>query len=78
MIQSTLRVRLPDGLWIGEVSRSVPAATFELLAGIDAAPRAVELGQVHAADPAAILDTIDSHDAIGDLEVQDWIPDIVS
>lgn len=60
------RLHLPEDLWIGEVSRAHPEATFKLLSGIKKGTEAVELGEVTADHPSRIAERIASHGAISD------------
>ncbi|RQG96264.1 helix-turn-helix domain-containing protein [Natrarchaeobius oligotrophus] len=69
MIRAELRIRLPAELWINELSEAYPDAIFTLLSGYPVDGRAVELGEITADDPNAVVETLDAHPAITDLEV---------
>lgn len=62
MIRAKFHIRLPDDMWVAEASRAFPDATFRLLSGLRAGDTAIELGEVIADDPKAVLER--SHDAI--------------
>jgi len=64
VIAARLRIRLPEDIWIADVSQANPQATFRLLSGIRAATRAVELGEVITDDPATAGDAIATHPSV--------------
>lgn len=64
MITANLRIRLPDGAWISEVSRAHSDATFRLLAGLRIDEGAVELGEVVADDPDAAANAVAEHPSV--------------
>lgn len=64
MPQAELRVTLPEGTWIGDVSRTYDGAVFEVLATIPATDRGVGLVEIRASDPGAVLEAVESHDTI--------------
>lgn len=52
MIDARFRIELPEHTWIRDVSQANPAATYRLLASVRTGDgRAIELGEVVAADP---------------------------
>ena len=59
---------LPGGLWVSEVSTSFPEATLRLLTGVPRGNRALELGEVRAADPRPVADAIRDHPDIAAYE----------
>ena len=61
MIKASLRVELPEGYWVAEVSREFPEATFRLLSEVRTGDTAVELGEVVAEDPRVVSDAIEEH-----------------
>jgi predicted DNA binding protein len=61
MINASLRVELPEGYWVAEVSREFPDATFRLLSGVRTDDTAVELGEVVADEPRAAADAVAEH-----------------
>lgn len=61
MIRARFRMEVPPELWIAEVSRSVPDATFRLLTGVPIENRAMELGEVVGEGAQSAADAIRSH-----------------
>lgn len=68
MIGARFRIRLPPEMWIAEVSRTFPEATFRLLSGVRSGDVATELGEVRTGDPAGVAAAFEAHDAIADFE----------
>jgi predicted DNA binding protein len=68
VIAARFAVRLSEDVWISEVSRSVPDATYRLLSGLRTGDSAVELGEVVADDPATASAAVAAHGAISDYE----------
>lgn len=64
MITAQFRIQLPAGMWVTELSREFPAATFRLLSGFPTGERAVELGEVIATEPLEIAEAMRSHESI--------------
>jgi predicted DNA binding protein len=64
MSQAELRVTLPEGTWIGDVSRAHAGAVFEVLATVPAKDRGVGLVEVRGAALEAVLDDVRAHDTI--------------
>ncbi|SDJ96986.1 helix-turn-helix domain-containing protein [Natronorubrum texcoconense] len=69
MIRAQLLIRLPEGLWLTDVSQTFPDATFSLLAGYSAGETAIELGEIHADEPDAHVDALRTHPAITQFEL---------
>lgn len=69
MIRARFRIRLPEDLWVTEVSRSFPDATFELLSGYRLGETAVELGEVSTDEPDATVEALRTHPAITRFEL---------
>ena len=67
MIRAKFQIRLPDDIWVAEASKAFPNATFRLLSGLRVGDTAIELGEVLADDPEAVIEH--SHDAIEDWEL---------
>lgn len=61
MLTASLRIELPDGYWVAEVSRSFPDAEFRLLSGVRTDDTAVELGEVVADEPRVVSEAIAGH-----------------
>ncbi len=69
MIGARFRIRLPPDIYITDVSRSFPDATFRLLSGVRTGETASELGEAITADPGAVASAFRAHDAISEFEV---------
>ncbi|WP_226481275.1 helix-turn-helix domain-containing protein [Natrinema amylolyticum] len=63
MIRAQFRIRLPEGIWVRELSQTFPDATFTLLTGYRTGDRAIELGEIRAENPDASVDALRSHPA---------------
>ena len=61
VIRARFRLALSEEIWVTEVSTSFPDATLRLLTGVPKGDRALELGEVRAADPAVVTDAIREH-----------------
>jgi hypothetical protein len=61
VIRARFRLWLPDELWISDVSRSFPDASFRLLTGVPIDDRTLELGETWADDPQTVADAIRDH-----------------
>lgn len=61
MIRARFRLVLADDIWVSEVSKSYPDATFRLLTGVPKGDRALELGEVRADDAELIGETVRDH-----------------
>lgn len=69
MIHATFRIQLPGGLWVTEVSREFPRATFKLLSGYRADDSALELGEVTTDSPADVVEAMRAHSSIENYEL---------
>jgi len=61
VIRARFRLCLPEDVWVAEVSREFPDATFRLLTGVPLDDRSLELGEVVADDPEAAAAAIRDH-----------------
>lgn len=61
MIRARFRLVLRDDVWVADVSKSFPDATFRLLTGVPRGDRALEMGEVRADDVGPIGETIRDH-----------------
>lgn len=52
---------LPEEVWVTEVSRAFPGATFRLLTGVPMGDRTLELGEVLDDDPRPAVDALHAH-----------------
>lgn len=69
MISARFRIRLPPDLYVTDISRSFPDATFRLLAGVHTGDAASELGEAVTEAPDAVASAFRNHDAVGEFEV---------
>lgn len=69
MIRAEFRIQLPPHLWVAELSRTFPRATFRLLSGSKTGEMAIELGEVVTDDPNAVVEAMRSHGSITDYEL---------
>jgi predicted DNA binding protein len=61
VIRARFRLWLREGLWVSEVSRAFPDASFRLLTAVPMDDRTLELGETRADDPRAVTDAIQKH-----------------
>ncbi|WP_255198758.1 helix-turn-helix domain-containing protein [Halorarius litoreus] len=64
MPQAELQVTLPEGTWVGDVSRAYEGAVFEVLATVPAQDRGVGLIEIQASALESVLDAVRAHDTI--------------
>lgn len=69
MIHARFRMALPGDVWVAEVSRSFPEATFRLLTGVPMGDRSLELGEVLAEDPEPAVEAVRSHPDVHEYEL---------
>jgi hypothetical protein len=69
MISASFRIRLPEHLWVAELSTEFPRATFRLLSGYRAGDTALELGEVLAETPSAAVESMRSHPSMEAFEL---------
>ncbi len=62
------RIQLPPGLWVRDLSKAYPNATFRLLAGIERDGVATELGETLTDEPEAVETAMREHDSVGSCE----------
>jgi len=68
MISAQFGIRLPEGLWVAELSTRFPNATFRLLSGKRVGGEAVELGEVVTDSPAEVAAAMEAHPSITQFE----------
>jgi len=61
VIRARFRTKLPEHIWVSDVSTAFPDATLRLLTGVPKGDRALELGEVRAENAAAVADAIRQH-----------------
>lgn len=64
MVGATLSVTIPEFVWIGEVSRAFPAATFEVFAAVPGDGTGFALVRIYGDDIDGILESMDAHEHI--------------
>lgn len=69
MIRAQFRIQLPPHLWVAELSRAFPRATFRLLSGFKTGETAIELGEAVTDDPGAVVEAMRSHGSITEYEL---------
>jgi predicted DNA binding protein len=74
MLRAQFRIRLPEHLWVSELSREYPAAEFRLLSGFRTGGRARELGEVVAESAERVADAMRTHSAIEGYELLESEP----
>ena len=69
MTRATLRLTLPDAVWIGDLSRRFPATRIRILAALSDDANGVGLAEIEADDVEAVLEAMDGYDAVTDLRI---------
>ena len=69
MISARLRIQLPEELWVTDVSRGFPRATFRLLSGQRLDSKAIELGETITDHPGAVVEATRTHPSITNYEL---------
>jgi len=69
MAQARLNVDLPDGPWVGEVSREFPEARIQVLSATPGDGAGFALVKITADDIDEILDAIEIHETIEEVSV---------
>lgn len=69
MISAQFRIQLPDEMWISDVSRRFPRATFRLLSGYRLGEKAIELGETITDRPDDVVETTREHPSITNYEL---------
>ncbi|SEV97059.1 helix-turn-helix domain-containing protein [Natrinema salifodinae] len=69
MISAKLRIQLPEGLWVSQISRTFPRATFRLLSGYRVEDTALELGETITDQPKDVVTEIYDHPSIETYEL---------
>ena len=67
--RATLRLTVPEAIWIGELSRRFPAARIRILAALSDESTGVGLAEIQAEDPRAMADAMAAYDEVPELEV---------
>jgi predicted DNA binding protein len=77
MPQARLTLTIPEGVWIGDVSRSYPDASVRILAALSDDQAGVGLAEITAPELPPLLADVVSHESVTDLELLDRGDDTV-
>lgn len=69
MPQATLRVDIPEMIWIGQLTRAHPEATFRVLTALPDEGSGVALAEITAPDPDEVMADMEAYDEIVSLDV---------
>ena len=69
MPQADLTITIPDGIWIGDISRGHPDASIRILAALTGDDGGVGLAEVTASDLPEIIADIHGSDSVTELEL---------
>lgn len=69
MVQASLTLTVPEGTWIGSVSRQYPDARFQVRSAQSCDGLGVGFVELLADDPDAVLEAIESYDDVHAVEV---------
>jgi predicted DNA binding protein len=77
MPRAHLTITIPEGVWIGDVSRAHPEASVRILAALTDEDAGVGLAEVTATDLGAVVADVQSAEAVTDLDVLQRYDDTV-
>lgn len=69
MPRARLTIDVPESVWVGQVSRAHPEATFRVLAALPEGDRGVGLVELSAPDIGAVAAAIDAQETVTDVAV---------
>ena len=69
MPQANLTITIPDGIWIGDITRAHSDASVRILAALTGEDAGVGLAEITADDPQAIVADIEADDSVIELDV---------
>lgn len=69
MPQANLTLTIPEGVWIGDVSRAHPEATFRILAALAGDDAGVGLAEITSRSLSSILSAIKTSDSVVELDI---------
>ncbi|MFC4405927.1 helix-turn-helix domain-containing protein [Haloarchaeobius iranensis] len=69
MPRAELTLTVPDGVWIGDISRDHPEARFRILAALTDDDAGVGLAEVIATDLPPVITAIDADETVTELEI---------
>lgn len=67
MVQATLSITMPEQIWIQQVSRAYPDATFHVLAAVPGSESGFALVRITGPDVAAVVDEMTEHPQLTEL-----------
>lgn len=77
MPQANITVTIPEGVWIGDISRRYPDASFRILAALSGDDAGVGLTEVTAVDVQDVVADLRASDSVTELEVLQQYEDTV-
>lgn len=69
MPEAKLQLELPDDIWIGELSRRYPDATFTILAALSGEENGVGLTEIEGDSLSDLLEEMAAYEAVPEMEV---------
>jgi len=69
MPRAELTLTIPEEIWIGEISRAHPAATFRVLAALPGEDSGVGLAEITSSQLPALLNDVDENDSVTSMEL---------
>jgi predicted DNA binding protein len=69
MPQANLTLTIPEGVWIGDISRAHPEATFRILAALAGDDAGVGLAEITSRNLPSILSDIETSDSVVELDI---------
>jgi len=69
MPEARLELTIPDDVWIGELTRRYPEATFRILAALPNEEAGVGLAEIHSERLAGLIEQMGSYDDVTQLDV---------
>ena len=75
MPRADLTIDLPEGVWVGDLSRSYPDTTFRILSAFPDDDSGYGLLEINSEEPDEILDRMRTHEAVQSLETVQRVED---
>ena len=69
MPRAELAITIPESVWIGELSREYPAATFEILTVFPQAEGGVALAEITGPDTGTVVSTMESYEEVRTIDL---------
>ena len=77
MPQAKLTITIPEGIWIGDISRAHPSALIRILAALTGDEAGVGLAEITASELEAIVHDVQASDSVTELEILQQYEDTV-